>query len=208
MQLTTNAFKNGDTIPDQYAFAKPDADNHFALSENRNPGFSWSDLPAGTQSLALVCIDPDAPSKPDDVNKEDREVPADLPRADFYHWAMVDINPEIGKIEEGECSAEATPGGKMQPPGPKNTRQGVNSYIEWFAGDADMAGTYHGYDGPAPPWNDAIPHRYIFRLLALDIERCPVDTSFTVDDVQKAVQGHVLGQAEIMGTYTLNPRLR
>jgi phosphatidylethanolamine-binding protein (PEBP) family uncharacterized protein len=39
----------------------------------------------------------------------------------------------------------------------------------WFAGDNDMRGDYYGYDGPCPPWNDEIVHRYVFTLFALDV---------------------------------------
>lgn len=209
MQLSSTAFADGETIPDKFAFAAPDADKHFRLSNNRNPQLAWTGVPAGTKSLVLLCTDPDAPSKPDDVNKEGREVPADLERANFHHWVMVDITPGIVEIEEGECSAEVSPGGKMQPPGPKNTRQGINSYTDWFAGDPDLGGTYRGYDGPAPPWNDAIAHHYRFRLLALDVPHCGVDgESFTADDVLDAVKDHILAQAALTGIYTLNPRLR
>ena len=38
--------------------------------------------------------------------------------------------------------------------GARGARQGINDYTGWFAGDADMAGNYFGYDGPCPPWND------------------------------------------------------
>lgn len=208
MQLTSTAFTDGETIPDKYAFAAPHAENHFQLSDNLNPAFNWDGVPDGCKSLALVCIDPDAPTQPDDVNQEDREVPADLPRAEFYHWAMVDIPPSLNGLTEGECSDQATPGGKQQPAGPAGTRQGENSYTQWFEGDPDMGGTYLGYDGPAPPWNDAIVHRYEFRLLALDVERCTVDGNFTVADVLEAAKGHILDQASLTGKYTLNPRLR
>ena len=59
-----------------------------ALSANRNPDFAWSDAPAGTRSFALVCHDPDVPSRGDDVNQEGRVVPASLPRVDFFHWVL------------------------------------------------------------------------------------------------------------------------
>lgn len=209
MQLTSTGFADGETIPDQFAFAAPDADNHFRLSDNRNPQLAWTNVPAGTQSLVLLCTDPDAPTKPDDVNQADREVPADLPRANFHHWVMVDITPDLTEIAEGECSAEVSPGGKRQPPGPKNTRQGRNNYTDWFAGDPKLGGTYLGYDGPAPPWNDALAHRYQFRLLALDIARCGVEgDSFGADDVLESIQDHILAEATLTGIYTLNPRLR
>lgn len=208
MKLTSKAFSDGGVIPDSYALAVPDPQTRVRFSDNRNPDLTWSDLPDGTRSLVLICVDPDAPGKPDDVNKDDREVPSSLARVDFYHWAMVDIDPDPGGIAEGSCTREVTPGGKDRPPGPEGARQGVNSYTDWFAGDADMAGTYRGYDGPAPPWNDSIPHRYRFRLLATDLDRCPVADDFTADDVFAAVAGHVLDEADLTGTYTLNPRLR
>ena len=70
-----------------------------------------------------------------------------------------------------------------------------------------MAGTYRGYDGAYPPANDARVHRYFFRLFALDIATLPVDGDFTAAQVQAAMQGHVLAEAAIHGTYTLNPAL-
>jgi hypothetical protein len=208
MKLTSKTFPDGGVIPDACALAVPDPQTRVRFSDNRNPDLAWSGIPEGTRSLVLICVDPDAPSAPDDVNQEDREVPSTLPRADFYHWAMVDIDPERDGIAAGDCSREVTPGGKIRPLGPEGARQGINSYTDWFAGDAGMAGTYRGYDGPAPPWNDAIPHRYRFRLLATDLERCPVEDDFTADAVLAAVAGHVLDEADLTGTYTLNPRLR
>ena len=84
----------------------------------------------------------------------------------------------------------------------------MNHYTSWFAGDADMEGTYMGYDGPAPPWNDERVHHYHFRIYALDIERSPVQERFQAADVLAAIEGHVLGEAQITGTYTVNPALR
>lgn len=61
------------------------------MSDNKNPHLQWSDLPAGTRSLVLICHDYDVPSKGDDVNQEGKTVPANLPRVDFYHWVMIDL---------------------------------------------------------------------------------------------------------------------
>ena len=68
-----------------------------------------------------------------------------------------------------------------------------------------MGGRYFGYDGPCPPWNDEIVHHYHFTLYALDCARCPVDGELRADDVRNAIAGHVLDQAEIVGTYAINP---
>jgi len=179
-----------------------------ALSDNLNPHLAWSDAPAGTQSFAIVVHDPDAPTQPDDVNQEGREVPATLPRAVFYHWTLVDIAPTVSAIAEGAYSHGVTPRGKAGPLAADGTRQGLNDYTDWFANDHDMRGEYFGYDGPCPPWNDAIAHRYVFTVYALDVAELPLHGTFGGADVLAAIEGHVLAHASITGTYTLNPRLR
>ncbi len=207
MRVSSSSFADGGGIPGEYAFCVPDPDTHATFGANRNPAFTWADLPDGTSSLVLICHDPDVPTRPDDVNQEGREVPADLPRTDFFHWVLVDVSPDAAGIAEGEFSDGVTPRGKQAAAGPHGTRQGVNNYTDWFQGDADMEGTYYGYDGPCPPWNDALIHHYVFTLYALDVERCPVEGDFTGPDVLAAIEGHVLGQAAHTGTYTLNPAL-
>ena len=71
-----------------------------------------------------------------------------------------------------------------------------------------MAGDYYGYDGPCPPWNDAIPHRYVFTLYALDVAQLRVPDKFSGSDARQAMQGHVLGQATLTGRYALNPSVK
>ena len=208
MKLTSASFASGRPIPSAHAFCAPDPKSHVTLSHNRNPDFSWGDLPGGTKSLVLICHDYDVPSKADDVNQEGRTIPADLPRIDFYHWILVDIPATAKGINEGDYSDGVTARGKPGPVAPGGTRQGVNDYTKWFAGDKDMAGDYYGYDGPCPPWNDTIVHHYVFTLYALDVDKCPVDGRFTGDDVRKAITGHVLAQASITGTYSLNPGVK
>ncbi|HLR78352.1 MAG TPA: YbhB/YbcL family Raf kinase inhibitor-like protein, partial [Burkholderiaceae bacterium] len=100
-----------------------------------------------------------------------------------------------------------TPRGKAGPLALDGTRQGLNDYTQWFAGDHDMNGDYFGYDGPCPPWNDSIVHRYVFTVYALDVAEVDVTGRFTGPDVLKAIDGHVLAQASITGLYTLNPRV-
>ena len=84
MKLTTTAFQDGAPIPSTYAFCKPDPAAKVALAENRNPQLAWTDPPEGTLSFAVICHDPDVPSKPDDVNQDGREVPETLARVDFF----------------------------------------------------------------------------------------------------------------------------
>ena len=88
-----------------------------------------------------------------------------------------------------------------------SVRHGLNDYTGWFAGDKDMAGNYFGYDGPCPPWNDEIPHRYVFTLHAIDVPRLPVEGMFSGADVRRALVGHVIEQASLRARYTLNPSL-
>lgn len=209
MKLWSDSFADQASIPGAYAFCVIDPAQHVAMSSNRNPHLAWSDLPAGTQSLVLICHDPDVPSKGDDVNQEGRQVPADLPRVDFFHWSLVDIPPTTSCIAEGEMSDRPTPRGKPGPVVAKATemRHGTNDYTAWFAADEQMCGDYFGYDGPCPPWNDSIIHHYIFTLYALDIPRLPVQGKFDGPAVRAALAGHVLAQAQWTGTYTLNPAL-
>jgi Raf kinase inhibitor-like YbhB/YbcL family protein len=205
MKLTSASFLHEQPIPEQFAFGAPDPVLHIRLATNHNPHLKWTGAPAGTKTFAIVCVDPDAPSRPDEVNKEGRVVPASLPRADFHHWAMVDIPADVTEIAAGSCSDGIVAGGKKTPKGPPGSRQGVNDYTSWFAQDADMAGTYRGYDGPCPPWNDQRVHRYHFTVYALSCARCPVDGDFTAPDVLAAIKPHVLAEARITGTYSLNP---
>ncbi|MFG3450092.1 YbhB/YbcL family Raf kinase inhibitor-like protein [Stenotrophomonas sp. NPDC047960] len=202
MKLTSTALEN--SAPIDRRFAAGDA-NGFA--PNRNPPLAWSDVPEGTRSFALLCIDPDVPTVPDTVGRHDRSVPADQPRADFTHWAMADIPADLRGIEEGSCSDGFTAKGKPQPAGPSGARQGLNDFTGWFAGNPDMAGQYLGYDGPYPPFNDERVHRYFFRLFALDVATLDLPTPFTAADVHRAMHGHVLAEAALHGTYTLNPAL-
>ena len=208
MKLTSDGFKDMAAIPGRCAFAVPDPAQHIKLSDNRNPQLAWSDLPAGTKSLVLICHDIDVPSKPDDVNQEGRSIPASLPRVDFTHWVLVDLKPDGAPIREGEFSSAVTPRGKKGPEAPRGARQGINDYTGWFAGDKDMAGDYYGYDGPCPPWNDTIVHHYVFTLYALDVDECPVTGKFRGPDVLAAIQGHVLGSAKLAGRYALNPGVK
>lgn len=208
MKLHSNSFQNGGAIPAEFAFGKIGTpEEPIALSANRNPHLAWTEPPLETQSFALVCIDPDAPSKGDDVNKKDRQVPADLARVDFAHWLLIDIPPYIREIAAGACSDGITAHGKRAPKGPEGSRQGRNDYSGWFASDPNMAGDYFGYDGPCPPFNDSIPHRYCFRLYALDTGHLKLPPVFGWTQFQEAVKNHVLDKVEIVGTYTLNPSL-
>jgi phosphatidylethanolamine-binding protein (PEBP) family uncharacterized protein len=210
MKLWSDSWTNGDRIPMRYAAGKPDGAGGATFSDNLNPHLAWSDVPAGAHSMVLICHDFDVPSRGDDVNQPGREVPADLPRVDFFHWVLVDLPPLPTVIHEGEFSRGFVARGK---PGPEignarsGARHGLNDYTGWFAGNPEMAGDYFGYDGPFPPFNDSLVHHYVFTLYAVALPRLPVEGRFTGAQVREKLAGRVLAEATFSGTYTLNARL-
>ncbi len=207
MKLWSDSWTNGDRIPERYAAGRPTGSGSAGFSDNLNPHLAWSEVPAAARSLVLICHDFDVPSRADDVNQPGREVPADLPRVDFFHWVLIDLPPRPMTISEGEYSRGFVSRGKPGPAARAGVRQGLNDYTGWFAGDDAMAGEYFGYDGPSPPFNDSLVHHYVFTLYALDLPRLSLEGAFTGAQVRAALPGHVLDEATFSGTYTLNPRL-
>lgn len=213
MRLWSDSFRDGGAIPPELAFGAIDPATHMRFAANRNPHLAWDEVPHGTESLALFCIDVDVPTVGTDVNREGHEVAEDLPRTEFFHWVLVDIPVAIRSLAEGRFSDMVTPRGKGGPDVPflvKNgsehqLRQGLNDYTGWFATDPDMAGEYYGYDGPCPPWNDQRIHHYVFRLYALDVARFPLEGTFTGQEARAALRGHILDEAQVIGAYSLHP---
>jgi hypothetical protein len=205
MKLTSNDFADGAALPSELAFGRFNPATHVELSDNRSPHLAIAELPAGTRSLAVLVHDPDVPSSGETVNQEGMTVPLALPRVDFYHWVLVDLPAGTTELAAGELSTGVTPRGKDGPGAPRGARHGLNDYTGWFAGDADMAGEYFGYDGPCPPWNDERVHNYVFTVYALDVERLGVEGTFTGPDAVAAMQGHILDKASLTGTYHIYP---
>lgn len=94
----------------------------------------------------------------------------------FTHWVGYNISAESGHIEEDVPNRERITGVGVQ---------GKN--------DAEKI----GYIGPAPPSG---VHRYFLRLFALD-SSVDLATGATHREVSAAMKGHILAQAELMGTY-------
>jgi Raf kinase inhibitor-like YbhB/YbcL family protein len=203
MKITSSSFQDQSVIPGQYAFAIKDPNTHITLSSNENPHLAWADFPKDTQSFALICHDPDVPSKGDDVNQEGKVVPASLPRVDFYHWVLVNIPNAVQTIAAGSHSNGITFKGKSAEQSPVGS-PGVNDYTAWFKGDASMEGLYFGYDGPCPPWNDAIKHHYVFTVYALNTANVALKGAFTGAEALAAIKPHIIAQASITGIYSLN----
>lgn len=205
MWLRSDDFSDGESIPGDNSFNVIDPGAHARFGGNKNPHLEWGDVPAGVVSFAVLVIDIDVPTTPEDVNQEGREVPADLPRTNFAHWVLVDLDAATRSVERGAFSDGVTPKGKS---GRSNRPfEGINDYTGWFAGDPGMGGTYKGYDGPCPPWNDSLIHHYMFTLYALDVDSLGLNGDFTAADVEGAMKGHIIDSARLTGTYTLNPRL-
>ncbi|MEL4891523.1 YbhB/YbcL family Raf kinase inhibitor-like protein [Xanthomonas protegens] len=200
MRLRSDSIQPGQPIAATYAMGQADG-----FGGNRNPHLAWDAVPAGTQSFVLLCVDPDVPTVAEMVGRDDVQIPVEQPRTEFVHWVAVDLPADLREIAEGSASDGVATKGKQPPPGLAGARQGLNSYTDWFAGDAAMGGDYYGYDGPYPPANDLRVHRYFFRLFALDVAQLDVPTRFTAADALRAMQGHVLAEASLHGTYSLNP---
>lgn len=205
MKLVSDSFSQGQAIPAQYAFARIAPDTHITLSDNINPHLAWTDIPAGTQSLVLICHDANVPSTGEDVNQEGKTLPVSMPRIDFFHWVLLDIPPSITEIPAGSHCRGVTPRGKAGPAAPGGLRHGLNDYTGWFAADAEMAGPYFGYDGPCPPWNDERLHDYVFTLYAIDVPALAVAGELDGRSVRQGLEGHVLATATLSGFYSLNP---
>ena len=207
MKLSSDSFSDGGIIPAEFAFGQPGPDSPVVFAGNRNPHLAWDDVPLGTRSFVLTCIDTDVPTDPETVNRNDRVVPAAQPRGEFVHWLIANLPANLRTLAAGSCSDGITAKGKREPQGPDGSVQGRNDYTGWFAGDADMAGDYLGYDGPCPPWNDERVHQYRFRLYALERDNLPLQPGFTLAELREAIADYVLAETELVGTYTLNPRL-
>ena len=101
----------------------------------------------------------------------------DAPIGTWVHWVVYRIPPDCRGFYEG------TPTEEMLPEG---IHQGKNDFRKT------------GYGGPAPP--PGKPHRYFFRLFALDV-LLPPSGAMSAGELRKAMEGHVLAQADLMGRY-------
>jgi Raf kinase inhibitor-like YbhB/YbcL family protein len=102
----------------------------------------------------------------------------DAPRKTWVHWVLFNIPAETRELNEGVPTQETLAGG---------ARQGKNDFGKL------------GYGGPAPPRGK--PHRYFFRLYALDTV-LDLAAGASKADLVKAMEGHLLGEAALMGTYS------
>lgn len=144
---------------------------HTGEGADVSPRLTWSQVPPETKSLVLIVDDPDAPSP---------KRPASEP---WVHWVIYNIPPDATELPEGvERVAEpaAVPG----------ARQGKNS---WPSDNV-------GYRGPMPPPGSG-QHRYFFKLYALATTLNIQPAGATRSAVLAALRGHVLAEAQLIGTY-------
>jgi len=148
IKVMSAAFDEGGAITPLYTCDGPDI----------SPPLSWDSVPNGTQSLALIADDPDAP------------------RGSFVHWVIYELPPDTRRLPE-DVPKRQTPS--------SGAKQGING-----AGGI-------GYTGPCPPSGT---HRYYFKIYALDT-RLDLGGGATAKRLSDAMEGHVLAEGRLMGTY-------
>ena len=147
--VISTAFPNGAEVPRR----------HTCDGADLSPAFAWHGAPDGTQSLALIADDPDAPG------------------GTWTHWLLWNIPAKATLLPEDQPKIESLDNG---------ARQGSNDFRRI------------GYGGPCPP--PGKPHRYFFKLYALDT-LLALKPGATKKDLLKAMEGHVLAEGQLMGTY-------
>ena len=102
----------------------------------------------------------------------------DAPAGDWVHWVIYGIPATASGLPEHVATVERLPDG---------ARQGMNDFGRL------------GYGGPCPP--PGKPHRYFFRFYALDVATLPLRPHPRKGDLLQAMQGHILAEARLIGTY-------
>jgi len=97
------------------------------------------------------------------------------PKGPWVHWVLYNLPPNFHDMPDTLLPGSLPPG----------ARQGLNDWKQ------------QGYGGPCPPIGR---HRYVYRLYALDTV-LPDMGAITRDQLEKAMAGHILGRAELLGTY-------
>lgn len=147
LTVSSPAFRSTSEIPTPYS----------CEGRSISPPISWSGVPSGTQSVAVIVDDPDAP------------------RGTFTHWVLYNLPPNASSLPEAVTSTAL----------PSGTQFGQNS-----AGE-------ERYYPMCPPSGR---HRYFFKVYALDTKLDGLKHP-SANQLERAMQGHILAQGELMGTY-------
>ena len=138
-----------------------------------NPPLSFFEVPKAAKTLALIVDDPDAPS------------------GTWVHWLLWNIAPEINQVAENSAPQGATQGQGSSGqnvyggPCPPASPDPLRPQSEASASRGGPSGTHH----------------YIFKLYALDA-KLSIPSYSTSADLEKAMQGHIIGQAQLVGLYS------
>lgn len=153
MKLTSHDVIDGGTLPDAQVYAKG----------NTSPQLSWSGFPAETRSFTVTCFDPDAPTP-----------------SGFWHWALVDLPPEVTSLETGAgAEGSSLPGGAFM-----------------LRNDGGQA----AFMGAAPPPGDQV-HRYFFVVHAVTEPSLGVGESASNAVMSFNLAFKTAARAIIHGTY-------
>lgn len=149
MELTSTAFSDGKPIPAI----------HTCEGKDISPPLTWSGVPPGTASLALIVDDPDAPV------------------GTWVHWVLFNLPPSARELPGNVPPTQHPPQGGVQ---------GINDFRKL------------GYGGPCPP--PGKPHRYFFKLYALD-RMLELRPGVTKPQVEKEMKQHILATGQLIGIY-------
>ena len=161
LRLVSPGIENNGRLPRKYT-----GDGQGA-KKDISPPLEWYGVPDGTQSLALVVEDIDAPDP-------------ESPIVPWTHWVVVNIPPTLKGLPEEFSGKEEEMGGEYA-----GIKEGVNDF------------KVPGWRGPKPQTSE---HRYEFKLYALD-EQVHVGNKVSKEKLLEAIEGHVLGEAELVVTY-------
>jgi Raf kinase inhibitor-like YbhB/YbcL family protein len=198
LKVTVSGLTPDGALPVSAAYCPPT--NMEPTTYNISPAVSWSRGPAGTRSYVLLMTDLDVPKDLSLINKPGVTISKDTPRVPFIHWVLVDIPPSITRLRKGAESDGFIAKGNPLGPTAHGVR-GANVYTFFYKKDSPLAGPRGGYDGPCPPHNDTIPHRYVTRVYALDVASLNLSGLFFGEDALKAMQGHVLAMGSADAHY-------
>ena len=208
LRVESSSFADGALMPGSYAFAVPKGDSVAPEGGNRSPHLRWSGAPEETRSYAVVIYDDAVPVDASNAGVPGTVIERDAERRDFAHLLLVDLPPTVTELPDGALSDEVRFGGKPPGPSPVGGTTGVNDFTGFFAGHEQLGGTYGGYDGPFPPPNDERVHTYHLCVHALDVDSLALHDGFGLEDVRRAMDGHVLASGEWTGVYSLHPDVR
>jgi Raf kinase inhibitor-like YbhB/YbcL family protein len=202
LQVTVGGLTPDGRLPASAAYCPP---AQMDPSEyNISPSVSWSRGPSATRSYALIMTDLDVPKDLSLINKPGVTISADTPRVPFIHWVLIDIPPSITALKRGAEGNGFVPKGKPIGPTPHGLR-GANVYSHFYPANSELAGIRGGFDGPCPPHNDIVQHRYLTRVYALDVPTLGLRGLFFGEDALRAMQGHLLAVGESEAKYSANP---